>query len=122
MPSVYIGPHLYVADVPGQPLLLIHPLRAGRPVPAVPDLLRRLDAVANPGRLEAARAIATEPRTAGEVAGLWRLDPTQVTRHLRALAGAGLARTTRRGRFVQYELDLAAVEDLGTELAALLLR
>jgi hypothetical protein len=43
-------------------------------------------------------------------------------RHLRALAAVGLARTTRRGRFVQYELDLAAVEALGADLAALLLR
>lgn len=121
-PSAFIRPHLYVADVPGQPLLLIHPVHAGPPVPEAGRLLRRLDTVASPGRLEVARAIATEPRTAGEVAELWRLDPTLVNRHLRALAAAGLARTTRRGRFVQYQLDIDAVRSLGTDLAALLLR
>jgi Family of unknown function (DUF5937)/Helix-turn-helix domain len=121
-PSAFIRPHLYVADVPRRPLLVIHPVQAGPPVPAVVELVRRLETVANPGRLEVARAIATEPRTSGEVAALWRLDPTLVNRHLRALAAVGLARTTRRGRFVQYQLDNAAVQALGTDLASLLLR
>lgn len=121
-PSVHIHPHLYVADVPGQPLLLIHPASPGQPAPAATDLLRRLAAVANPGRLEVARAIATEPRTAGEIATLWHMDATLVNRHLRALAAAGLARTTRRGRFVQYQLDAGAVASLGGDLLALLLR
>lgn len=121
-PSSLIRPHLYVADVPGQPLLLIHPAGAGPPVPPVAELLRRLDAMAHRGRLEVARAIATEPRTAGEISALWSMDPTLVNRHLRALASAGLARTTRHGRFVQYQLDAAAVEALGTDLLALLLR
>ena len=91
-PSGLIAPHLYVADVPGQPLLLIHPVTPGPPAPPVAELHRRLDIVAHRGRLEVARAIATEPRTAGEIAGLWNLDPTLVNRHLRALAAAGLAR------------------------------
>lgn len=134
-PSSLIRPHLYVADVPGQPLLLIHPAAltpggdprdppagAASPVPPVAGLLRRLDTVAHRGRLEVARAIATEPRTAGEISALWNMDPTLVNRHLRALASAGLARTTRRGRFVQYQLDAAAIEALGTDLLALLLR
>jgi len=41
---------------------------------------------------------------------------------LRALATAGLARTARRGRFVQYQLDAGVIEQLGTDLLALLLR
>ncbi|RZU76201.1 DNA-binding transcriptional ArsR family regulator [Micromonospora kangleipakensis] len=121
-PSAFIRPHLYVADVPGHPLLLIHAAEAGQPVPSVRELLRRLETVANPGRLEIARAIATEPRTAGEIAALWRMDPTLVNRHLRALAAAGLAGASRRGRFVQYHLDVDAIEVLGTDLIALLLR
>ena len=121
-PSTLIRPHLYVADVPGQPLLLIHPAEAGPSVPPAADLLQRLGAVAHHGRLEVARAIATEPRTAGEISALWHIDPTLVNRHLRALAAVGLARTARRGRFVQYQLDAAAVEALGTDLLALLLR
>jgi hypothetical protein len=124
-PSTFIRPHLYVADLPGRPLLLIYPAEAGPRVPRVPaaaELLRRLDVVAHRGHLEVARAIATEPRTAGEIAALWNIDPTLVTRYLRALAAAGLARTSRRGRFVQYQLDIATVEGLGTDLLALLLR
>jgi DNA-binding transcriptional ArsR family regulator len=121
-PSVYIHPHLYVANVPGQPLLLIHPASAGPPVPSAGELLRRLGAMANQGRLEVARAIATEPRTAREIATLWHMDATLVNRHLRELAAAGLARTTRRGRFVQYQLDAGLVACLGGDLLALLLR
>ncbi len=121
-PSSLIRPHLYVANVPGHPLLLIHPAEAGPSVPSAADLLRRLDTVAHRGRLEVARAIATEPRTAGEISALWNIDPTLVNRHLRALATAGLARTARRGRFVQYQLDAGVIEQLGTDLLALLLR
>jgi DNA-binding transcriptional ArsR family regulator len=120
--STYIRPHLYVANVPGRPLLLIYPADAGPPVPSAAGLLRRLDAVAHHGRLEVARAIATEPRTAGEISALWHTDPTLVNRHLRALAAAGLAHATRRGRFVQYQLDADAVAALGRDLLALLLR
>jgi len=121
-PSSLIRPHLYVANVPRHPLLLIYPAEAGPPVPPAADLLQRLGTVAHRGRLEVARAIATEPRTAGEISALWHIDPTLVNRHLRALAAAGLARTARRGRFVQYQLDAGAVEALGTDLLALLLR
>jgi DNA-binding transcriptional ArsR family regulator len=121
-PSAFVRPHLYVADVPGRPLLLIHPVDAEPPVPSVAELLHRLETVANRGRLEVARAIATEPRTAGEIAALWRIDPTQVTRHLRALAAAGLATSVRQGRFVQYRLDTDGLDRLGGDLVRLLLR
>jgi DNA-binding transcriptional ArsR family regulator len=121
-PSNLVRPHLYVANVPRHPLLLIHPAEAGPSVPSAADLLQRLGTVAHRGRLEVARAIATEPRTAGEISALWHIDPTLVNRHLRALAAAGLAQTARRGRFVQYQLDAGAVAALGTDLLALLLR
>jgi len=121
-PSAFIRPHLYVADSPGEPLLLIHPIDTGPPVPSVNALFGQLTTVANRGRLEVARAIATEPRTAGEIAELWRVDPTLVNRHLRALAAAGLATTVRRGRYVQYRLDTGAIERLGADVVRLLLR
>lgn len=115
-PSAFVHPHLYVADVPG------HPVDAGPSVPSVAGLVTQFETVANRGRLEVARAIATEPRTAGEIAALWHVDPTLVNRHLRALAAAGLATTVRRGRYVQYRLDTSAVERLGSDLVRLLLR
>jgi DNA-binding transcriptional ArsR family regulator len=124
-PSAFVWPHLYVGNVPGQPLLLICPASAvGGPdrIAPVREVVSRAATLAHPARLEVARAIATEPRTAGEISALWGIDPTLVNRHLRALAAAGLARPTRRGRFVQYGLDLDAVRGLGDELAMLLLR
>jgi DNA-binding transcriptional ArsR family regulator len=123
--SHFVWPHIYVANVPGQPLLMICPAEPhDRPgaLDTVPQVMSRLAALAHRGRLEVARAIATEPRTAGEIAALWRMDATLVNRHLRALAAAGLARTTRRGRFVQYGLDHDAVRGLGNEVMLLLLR
>jgi DNA-binding transcriptional ArsR family regulator len=123
--SQFVWPHIYVANVSGQPLLLICPAEPrDRPggLDTVPEVMARLTALAHVGRLEVARAIATEPRTAGEIAALWRMDATLVNRHLRALAAAGLARPTRRGRFVQYGLDLDAVRGLGDEVMVLLLR
>src|SRR5262249_44936020 len=116
-------PPWYVARGPRPPVLLL-PTRgpALPPVPAAGELLRRLGPVAHRSRLEVARAIATEPRTAGEISALWHIDPTLVNRHLRALATAGLARTTRRGRFVAYQLDADAVAAGCTHPLALLPR
>lgn len=114
VPSAFIRPHLYLADVAEPPLTLIYPTDEVRDdaVPAVNELTDRLNAVTSPGRLEVARAIAD----------LWSMDVTLVTNHLRTLASSGLATTTRRGRFVQYALDRDAVARLGGELLSLLLR
>ena len=67
-------------------------------------------------------AVASEPRTAGEIAALWGLHPTQVTRHLRALTRAGLVTAERQGRFVAYRLDESALTTLGTDLLTLIVR
>jgi len=82
----------------------------------------RLDALASPDRLQVCRAVASEPRTAGEIAALWGLHPTQVTRHLRALTRAGLVTAERQGRFVAYRLDNQALTTLGTDLLTLIMR
>ncbi|WP_155340803.1 ArsR/SmtB family transcription factor [Acrocarpospora corrugata] len=122
-PSAFVHPHVYVANIPGQPLLLIHDAHPDQGVvPSAPAVLSRLTVLAHAGRLEVCRAIASEPRTAGEIAALWGMDPSQVTRHLRALASAGLVRARRQGRFVQYALEVEAVESVGVDLVRLLLR
>ena len=123
-PTVFGSPHVYVANVPGQAILLIHPLHraATGPVPSVAELQRRLTVLANAGRLEVARAIAGEPRTAHEIASLWGMDATAVTRHLRALASSGLATSTRQGRYVRYQLNADVVQRLGRDLLDLLER
>jgi DNA-binding transcriptional ArsR family regulator len=82
----------------------------------------RLEALAAPDRLQICRAVASEPRTAGEIAALWGLNSTQVTRHLRALTRAGLVTAERQGRFVAYRLDEQVMRALGTDLLDLVMR
>jgi hypothetical protein len=62
-PSSFVRPHLYVADVPGQPLLLIHPVEPGPSVPSVAELVSRLETVANRGAV-ARRPHAGQPASA----------------------------------------------------------
>jgi DNA-binding transcriptional ArsR family regulator len=123
VPCNYIAPHLFVGEIPGEPVTVIYPA-GGRAaaVPTAQQIRARLDALASPDRLQVCRAVASEPRTAGEIAALWGLHPTQVTRHLRALTRAGLVTAERQGRFVAYRLDNAALTTLGTDLLTLILR
>ncbi len=121
-PTAFGSPHVYVADVPRQSLLVLYPEQPDAAVPTVAEIRQRLTVLANPARLEVARAIAGEARTAGEIASLWRMDATAVTRHLRALSAAGLAAPERHGRFVRYRLDANAVRSLGADVLDLLQR
>jgi DNA-binding transcriptional ArsR family regulator len=123
VPSNYIAPHLFVGEVPGEPITIIYP-SGGRvaDVPSAQLIRARLDALASPDRLQVCRAVASEPRTAGEIAALWGLHPTQVTRHLRALTRAGLVTAEREGRFVAYRLDNDALTTLGADLLTLIMR
>ncbi|GAB2684845.1 ArsR/SmtB family transcription factor [Kribbella swartbergensis] len=123
VPSNYIAPHLFLGEIPGEPLTIIYPAGGrGAAVPTAQQVRSRLEALAAPDRLQVCRAVASEPRTAGEIAALWGLHPTQVTRHLRALTRAGLVTAERQGRFVAYRLDETAVRNLGTDLLDLVMR
>ena len=123
VPSNYIAPHLFVGEIPGEPVTVIYPA-GGRAaaVPTAQQIRARLDALASPDRLQVCRAVASEARTAGEIAALWGLHPTQVTRHLRALTRAGLVTAERQGRFVAYRLNNDALTTLGTDLLTLIMR
>lgn len=123
-PSRFIAPHLFLGEVPGEALTVMYPVegRAAGPVPTVRAIRGRLETLAVPDRLQICRAVASEPRTAGEIAALWGFHPTQVTRHLRALTRAGLVTAERQGRFVAYRLDEQALRSLGTELLDLVMR
>ncbi|TCO18656.1 DNA-binding transcriptional ArsR family regulator [Kribbella steppae] len=123
VPSNYIAPHLFLGEIPGEPLTVIYPAGGRRDaVPTAQQVRHRLEALAAPDRLQVCRAVASEPRTAGEIAALWSLHPTQVTRHLRALTRAGLVTAERQGRFVAYRLDEEAMRNLGTDLLDLVMR
>jgi DNA-binding transcriptional ArsR family regulator len=121
MPSTVVAPHLYLADEPSLPITVIYPLTESPPVVAG-VLHRRLQALAHPERLQVARAIATEARSASEISRLWPLQRSRVARHLRTLHEAGLATRRRNGRSVLYRLDLTVVDALGTDLSQVLLR
>ncbi|WP_427890479.1 DUF5937 family protein [Kribbella sp. GL6] len=123
VPSNYIAPHLFIGEIPGEPITVIYPT-GGRTagVPTAQQIRARLDALASPDRLQVCRAVASEPRTAGEIAALWGLHPTQVTRHLRALTRAGLVTAEREGRFVAYRLNNDALTTLGADLLTLIMR
>jgi DNA-binding transcriptional ArsR family regulator len=123
VPSNFIAPHVFLGEVPGEPLTVIYPAAAKRTgVPAAQVVRTRLEALAAPDRLQICRAVASEPRTAGEIAALWGLNSTQVTRHLRALTRAGLVTAERQGRFVAYRLDEQVMRALGTDLLDLVMR
>jgi len=124
VPSNFIAPHLFLGEVPGEPLTIIYPAggRGQAAVPTAQTIRHRLEALAVPDRLQVCRAVASEPRTAGEIATIWNLNPTQVTRHLRALTRAGLVTAERQGRFVAYRLDEAAMRSIGTDLLDLVMR
>ena len=121
-PTRFAGPHVYVADEPGRPVVVHYPVSA--PNAAADRLLtvRRLAALAHPVRLEVCRAIAVEPRSAREIARLWHLSDTTVTKHLTTLRAAGLVESARAGHFVRYSLRADAIGSLGSDVLEVLLR
>ncbi|MBL7260140.1 ArsR/SmtB family transcription factor [Paractinoplanes lichenicola] len=121
IPSPAVSPHLYLADEPSLPITVIYPPAGSAPL-AAGVLHRRLQALAHPERLQVARAITTEARSASEISRLWHLQRSRVARHLRTLEQAGLAHRHRDGRSVLYRLDLTAINALGTDLSQVLLR
>jgi DNA-binding transcriptional ArsR family regulator len=121
-PTLFAGPHVYVADEPGRPVVVHYPATPPTHAADRRATLRQLTVLAHPVRLEVCRAIAVEPRSAHEIARLWHLSDTTVTKHLIALRDAGLVETRRTGRFVRYSLHAAAVEQLGADLLEVLRR
>jgi DNA-binding transcriptional ArsR family regulator len=123
IPTAYGRPHLIVVHADGWRPVLQYPaaMTASHPVPL--DLVRRrIDALAHPVRQRLARTIARGPHTTGELAEAWQLTAPEVSRHLAVLKKAGLVTTTRRGRYVHYQLDLAASARIGDDFVEALLR
>ncbi|WP_199510160.1 ArsR/SmtB family transcription factor [Nucisporomicrobium flavum] len=122
VPTVFGTPHVYVADEAGRPVVVHYPFPPPERAADRRLALRRLDVLAHPARLEVCRAIAVEPRSAREIARLWRLDETAVTKHLSALRAAGLVRAERVGHFVRYSLEASAIQTIGADLLGVLRR
>lgn len=127
IPSVFGSPHLTALHRRGSRPVVQYPIAmsgqaaAAEPVP-MDAVERRLDALAHPVRLRLVRALARSPHTTSELALAWDLTPPEVSRHLAVLRRAGLVTVERRGRFVHYAVDHAALATLGSDLLAAMLR
>ncbi|MEH1124405.1 ArsR/SmtB family transcription factor [Micromonospora sp. CPCC 206061] len=116
VPTHFGSPHVYVADEADRPVVVHYPFPVPQRAADRRLTLRRLGALAHPARLEICRAIAVEPRSAREIARLWRFTESAVTKHLSVLRDAELVRAQRVGHFVRYSLDEAAIQVLGADL------
>jgi DNA-binding transcriptional ArsR family regulator len=124
MPSAFSHPHLLVVHAPGWRPVINYPLLAtpSEPSVSVAAVQDKLHALDHPVRLRLLRSIARGPQTTAQLAEAWLLTSPEVSRHLGVLKNAGVITSTRRGRYVSYELDLAANARLGTDLIEALLR
>ena len=84
---------------------------------------RRVDAVAqalaDPIRRDILRMLCRRNHTAGELDGAFSVSRPAVSRHLRVLREAGLVRDTIQGRHREYQLVVAALDELEAYLQAL---
>ncbi|TMQ10113.1 MAG: winged helix-turn-helix transcriptional regulator [Deltaproteobacteria bacterium] len=76
-------------------------------------------ALADPIRRDLLRMLGRRNHTAGALAGAFSVSRPAVSRHLRVLREAGLVRDTMRGRNREYQLVVAALDELEAYLQAL---
>jgi DNA-binding transcriptional ArsR family regulator len=76
-----------------------------------------LAALADPTRRRIVELLATDERTAGEIASHFTTSRPGVSRHLRVLREHGLVRTRADGQRRLYSLDPAPLEELDAWLA-----
>ncbi|NUR69973.1 MAG: helix-turn-helix transcriptional regulator [Hamadaea sp.] len=124
IPTAFGRPHLLVVHAPGWRPVIQYPVAdASLPHPVPLDLVQqRIDALAHPVRRRLARTLARGSHTTGELAEAWQLTPPEVSRHLAVLKQAGLLTTSRRGRYVLYQLDLMVCARLGADFVEAILR
>ncbi|WP_189936325.1 DUF5937 family protein [Streptomyces sulfonofaciens] len=128
VPTSMGWPHLMVLHRPGWQLVLHYPVAAPGPAasgpaaPSVEQLTLRMRALAHPVRMRLCRHLARAAHTTGELADAHGMTAPEISRHLAVLKRAGLITTRRRGRYVQYRLDLGVVARLGSEFIEGVLR
>ncbi|WP_025158042.1 helix-turn-helix domain-containing protein [Leifsonia aquatica] len=124
LPSVFGHPHVLVVHAPGWRPVIQYPSTGGRTPQLVPVevVQQRLHALDHPVRLRLARSLLRGPHTTADLAEAWGLTAPEVSRHLAALRDAGIVTATRRGRYVEYELEVATTTRLGRDLVESLLR
>ena len=125
VPSLLCHPHVLVQWDPAWAYAIQYPVQRRAPGPSPPPLevtAQRLEALADPSRLELCALIAREARATQELAAMTGLTTPTVSRHLKVLRSAGLVDSTQHGHFRLHELRLDVVEGLGTALVASLMR
>ncbi|WP_140394529.1 ArsR/SmtB family transcription factor, partial [Streptomyces recifensis] len=90
--------------------------------PTVEQLTLRMEALAHPARLRLCRHLARSPHSTSELADAHGMSAPEISRHLAVLKKAGLITSCRQGRYVQHQLDLAAVSRLGSDFIEGVLR
>ncbi|WP_031165076.1 DUF5937 family protein [Streptomyces durhamensis] len=123
VPTSMGWPHLMVLHRYGWQPSITYPASGTRPqAPSVEQLTRRLEALAHPVRMRLCRHLARAAHTTGELADAHGMSAPEISRHLTVLKKAGLVTDCRRGRYVQHQLDLAAVARLGSDFIEGVLR
>lgn len=120
VPSAFVWPHVFVNCDGPWPLSVVYPppfvSAAARPQLPSAELVRVLRALGDDTRLRALRLISERPRSTQELAPLVGISEAGLSKHLRALAAAGLVRTKREGYYVLYSLDAERLEPLSATL------
>ena len=123
LPTVLGDPHLLVVQAPGWQPVVRYPV-AGRDAvqTSAEDVQQRLRALDHPMRLRLGRSLLAGPHTTTELSDIWEVSAPEISRHLAVLRDAGLVTVERRGRYVAYRLDVAAVARLGADVLEAMLR
>jgi ArsR family transcriptional regulator len=77
-----------------------------------------LRALADPTRLKIMLMLEGKKRTVGEIVDFFALSQPTISRHLQALAAAGLVRRERQGQRVYYGIATERLRDVCVDLAA----
>lgn len=120
-PSLYVWPHSRVNCDRPWPLGLVFPApfiaREHRPAMPPAELVGLLRALADEARLQALRYIAERPRSTQELAPLVGLSEAALSKHLRALAAAGVVSGHREGYYVLYRFVPERLSGLHDDVA-----
>jgi DNA-binding transcriptional ArsR family regulator len=76
-------------------------------------------ALSDPIRRDILRLLRVAPRSAGVIAGAFRVTRPAISRHLRVLREAGLVEATAQGRERVYRLELGPLAELEDFIAEL---
>jgi DNA-binding transcriptional ArsR family regulator len=123
VPTVLASPHLWVLHTPGWRPVIVYPVAVPASSSDPLELLeRRLEVLAHPIRLRICRNLAHAPSTTSKLALEYGLSTPEISRHLALLKKAGIVRSQRRGKYIQYHVDLQVLARLSGDLLDAVLR